>query len=315
MRGAFAGGVAVMLVAVALVAAGCDRGPPIPAVDLALRIADAPADVEFGRAFALTVEVVHRRDLVLDDRAEIERQLTPLSLLLRESTAHDDGVRVRVRRSYDAYVFATGDVVVPAATARARPRAGGTAIEARSEPFALSVRSALAADASAAPELHDELLSPKAARSPWLTLAAVAVSALLVVWTLARRSRRSPAVTPIAPPPPPPPDHDAIARERLARLRADADIASDDAWSVAAAVVVRDWLHARFALPARKRTTEELLADAATTRALAARSRELLADVLMRCDLVKFARRPLPAAERDRLLTSTAAMLDAGGTS
>jgi hypothetical protein len=315
LRGAFAGVAAVMLVAVALVAAGCDRGPPIPAVDLALRVADAPTDVEFGRAFALTVEVVHRRDLVLDDRAELERQRTPLHLRLRETTVHDDGARVRLRLAYDAHVFATGDVVVPAATARARPRAGGTAIEARSEPFALSVRSALAADASAAPELDDELLSPQAARSPWLTLAAAAVAALIVVMTLARRSRRVPAVAPIAPPPLPTPDHDAIARERLARLRADAAVASDDAWSVAAATVVRDWLHARFAVPAGERTTEELLADAATTRALAARSRELLAVVLTHCDLVKFARRPLPAAERDRLLTSTAAMLDAGGTS
>src|SRR6185503_18051502 len=79
----------------------------------------------------------------------------------------------------------------------------------------------------------------------------------------------------------PAPDPAELAMRRLADLRARPPRGDDVVrWYVDASDVVRDFAAARFAVPAARMTSEELVA---------ATSRAPLADVLARCDAVKFA--------------------------
>jgi hypothetical protein len=76
-----------------------------------------------------------------------------------------------------------------------------------------------------------------------------------------------------------------------------------EAFHAAAAAVMRDYVGERFAVPARERTTGELLRAEAIVRAVQEEDLALLAQVLRQCDLVKFARYLPDDAARSRLLT------------
>jgi hypothetical protein len=118
----------------------------------------------------------------------------------------------------------------------------------------------------------------------WWLLAALLVMGLAAfgLWYW-RRHRKSAAVAG----PPPEPAH-VVARRRL---EAALQLLSDpERFTVAVSDVLRWYLEQRFHLPAPERTTEEFLLDLQKTPALEPRHKELLADFLQECDLVKFAR-------------------------
>jgi hypothetical protein len=61
--------------------------------------------------------------------------------------------------------------------------------------------------------------------------------------------------------------------------------------------IVREYVHARFEVPAQQRTTEEALQLLPQAMLADPSQRELLQTVLARCDLAKFANQPLSATE------------------
>ena len=127
----------------------------------------------------------------------------------------------------------------------------------------------------------------------------VLLAALIRYWI--RKRRRSP-VEPVKPSVPP--LHEA--RRRLeAALRL---ISEPKPFCIAVSDVVRWYLERRFALHAPDRTTEEFLEELQLSDLLNADQKQVLAEFLQRCDLVKFARLE-PNESELRQLHSTASRL------
>ena len=127
----------------------------------------------------------------------------------------------------------------------------------------------------------------------WWLLVAVAVMVVtgIVVWFIRRHlAKRS---TELAPPPPPPPH--VVAWERLQRAL---DLIHEAEWfCIEVSHIIRVYLEERFSLHAPDRTTEEFLLELQSSRYLAAEHKQLLANFLSECDMVKFARAEPPEQE------------------
>ena len=127
----------------------------------------------------------------------------------------------------------------------------------------------------------------------WWLLVAVAVLVVtgIVVWFIRRHlAKRS---TELAPPPPPPPH--VVAWERLQRAL---DLIHEAEWfCIEVSHIIRVYLEERFSLHAPDRTTEEFLLELQSSRHLAGEHKQLLANFLSECDMVKFARAEPPEQE------------------
>jgi hypothetical protein len=142
-------------------------------------------------------------------------------------------------------------------------------------------------------------------RVVWLVYAGVIAAAVLAglwVWWRARRRHRRPPPLPLSPV--------ETARRELERLRALAPELEPAALGHQLVEVLRRFLERRHGMLARYRTTDELLG--------AARHRSTpplpfllpFAEVLTRCDNLKFAGLELPAGERTALVAAARAALD-----
>lgn len=109
------------------------------------------------------------------------------------------------------------------------------------------------------------------------------VAAALYLWWRARQRRRD---RPEAEPAPPPPH----VRARHALDQALGLLSDPDRFCTEVSRILRRYLEERFGWNAPDRTTEEFLAELGGAAELPASHRDLLADFLTRCDLVKFAR-------------------------
>jgi hypothetical protein len=299
--------------ALLLALSACARQEPIAAEDLAVRVELPTREVESGRAFPLRVVRSWHKDLQPDDWDS--SALLPLQLRPTGVARRDDGERVEEVHSFDAYAFGSGRFTVPAVGIRARDRSGAERLAASAR-INLDVASALMPGAAAAPELPLELL-PLPRSRPWLLLGLGAVALLLGGSLWFARRRRQPVAVPTPEPAAPAevsPPAAAIALARLAELRRAApDQAQIEAWYATAALVLRDYLEARFLVPAAERTTGELLRAEAITTALTGNDLAMLATVLRQCDLVKFAQHLPDAAARMRFLGAAEQFLAADG--
>jgi len=163
------------------------------------------------------------------------------------------------------------------------------------EPAEIEVSSVLPAGN---PPLRDirEPDPPRGFGALWALLGAAAAAALVRLATRRRATRPAPELEPVVPPPPPPPDPYTAA---LARL----DAIESERWAArgevarhyeAVADALRDYLEAAAGVPARERTTTELLWSLPPRLAESGLRRRVL-EVLGDADLVKFAKlRPLP---------------------
>ncbi|MCC6671835.1 MAG: hypothetical protein IT458_12305 [Planctomycetes bacterium] len=301
-RGACAAPGPALAAALAVLGACRAEGPPIQAEDLAVRVEVGAHEVEFGRAFELRLVRVWRRELVPEPWPE--RALAPLALEVVATHRREDADRIEETRVCLARAFAAGTLTVAPATVSAAPRGGGARRTARSEPLVLQVASALPAGASPEPELPGDLLLPRPRRWPWwLAGCAVALGGAALLFARARRRPPPPATSP-TPAQEPGRDARSRARARLVRLRAAApgDAAAVVAFCVELGDLLREYLAEGFALPALERTSEELLAALAATPRFAPEPVARLRQVLLGCDLAKFAHRPPDAAGRARLL-------------
>ena len=126
----------------------------------------------------------------------------------------------------------------------------------------------------------------------WLLGAgAVLVVAGIVAWFIRRHLAKCSAE--LAPPPPPPPH--VVAWERLQRAL---ELIHEAEWfCIEVSHIIRVYLEERFSLHAPDRTTEEFLLELQSSRRLAGEHKQLLANFLSECDMVKFARAELPEQE------------------
>jgi hypothetical protein len=124
-----------------------------------------------------------------------------------------------------------------------------------------------------------------------LAVAAALVVGGVVAWFVRRRlARRSDE---LAPPPPPPPH--VVAWERL--QRALGLIHEAEQFCTEVSHIIRVYLEERFDLHAPDRTTEEFLIELQSSNRLAVEHKQLLADFLGECDMVKFAKAEPPEQE------------------
>ena len=126
----------------------------------------------------------------------------------------------------------------------------------------------------------------------WLLVAvAVLVVAGIVAWFIRRHLAKCSAE--LAPPPPPPPH--VVAWERLQRAL---ELIHEAEWfCIEVSHIIRVYLEERFSLHAPDRTTEDFLLELQSSRRLAGEHKQLLANFLSECDMVKFARAEPPEQE------------------
>ncbi len=147
---------------------------------------------------------------------------------------------------------------------------------------------------------------PQPARPPvaqWLAIGGGA-AALGLAWLWWRRRQRRQRIQ--TPP--------QVALAALAELAAGREGFSAEVFANRAADVVRHYIAGRFGLAAPRRTTEEFLRALAQDAfaGLSAESDHLRA-FLKSCDLAKFAGAALDGAQRDELLQTARAFIDATG--
>ncbi|MFZ2642212.1 MAG: DUF4381 family protein [Verrucomicrobiia bacterium] len=139
----------------------------------------------------------------------------------------------------------------------------------------------------------------------WAALVLVVAAVVLVVW-LVLRKRRQEAKEQFVP------RQNAVeeARERLEAARRLMLAGEVEAYYVAVSDAVRQYIERQFRLRAAEQTTEEFLQDMTRSQRLRPTHKELLADFLTQCDLVKFARfRPGPK-EMEAVLAAATRFVD-----
>ncbi len=290
--------VSVLSVLSGLMGVGAARGHAQSLTDVrSFEVVASPAKATVGDSIALTFRLhINERDLLTDSVPRPPDQLPP-------------GVRVlsveRLRRGADR-VF-TGRAVI------ALYRPGEREVPSFGVPWVQIVTghrgivTTTPATVEIVPVLAPGNLTLRDIREPeprpgpgFLLIAAGAAGGALAGWLAVRRRRPArpalaPAPEPTAPPPSATPYGQAIAR--LSELEASAPAEGDALapYYEAVADVLRGYLEAAEDLPARERTTSELL-WALPPRLAEAGLRRRLQDVLGEADLVKFARaRPGPA--------------------
>jgi hypothetical protein len=164
----------------------------------------------------------------------------------------------------------------------------------------------LATNGAAIPQQLQDIRGPIEIRSPWMwakagLLVAVLGGLLALAWWWWRR--RGPATRAAF--------VESPADRARKRLTEALDSMHDpERFATRVSEVVRTYLEERFGLRAPERTTEEFLSELATSVALEARHKALLAEFLTGCDLAKFARAEPGPAELEQLHASAFRLVD-----
>jgi len=303
------------------------RVTTVATLALLLHTPPTRAQVDYGRALTVTAEpgkvglgdsVTLRFRLIINDR-DLVADTVP-----RPVGDLPAGVRIlsveKLRRGADR-VF-TGSAVIAFYRPGKRPLpvfgipwiqvVTGRRGVVTHDPAEIEVASVLPAGN---PPLRDirEPESPRGFGALWALLAAAAAAA--IAWLAARRRAKRPAPEPepVAPPPPPPPPPDpyAAALLRLDAIEAERWAAHGDVARhyQAVADALRDYLEEADGLPARERTTTELLWSLPPRLAeggLRRRVQEVLGDA----DLVKFAKLRPRSEEAARYTTRARDLLE-----
>ncbi|HUQ14552.1 MAG TPA: hypothetical protein VM094_00740 [Gemmatimonadales bacterium] len=286
----------------------------ILALSLPISLSPPPAhaQADYGRALTVTVEpgrvglgdsVTLRFRLTINDRDLIADSVPrPVGDL-------PAGVRIfsveKLRRGPDRAFTGSAVIAFYRPGKRALPAFGILWIQVVTgrrgvvthDPAEIEVASVLPAGN---PPLRDirEPDSPPGFGGLWALFAAAAAAAIAWLATRRRAKRPVPEPEPVAPPPPPPPPPDpyAAALVQLDAIEAECWAARGDVARhyEAVADALRDYLEEADGLPARERTTTELLWSL-PPRLAEGGLRRRVQDVLGDADLVKFAKlRPRP---------------------
>ena len=272
----------------------------------------AHAQLDYGRSFTITAEpakvglgdsVTIRFRLALNDR-DLLSDTTP-----RPVAELPPGVRIfsvePLRRGADRVLTGTARIAFYRTGKRETPVFGMPWIQivtghrgiVTHEPVEIEVTSTIPAGN---PPLRDirEPDSPRGFGALWALLGAAAAAGIawLVARPLKRRRQVKPEPAAAPPPPPPPPDPYTTALARLDAIDAESWSARGDVARhyELVADALRDYLEAAHGIPARERTTTELLWSLPPGLAEGGLRRRMQ-EVLEEADLVKFAKvRPAP---------------------
>jgi hypothetical protein len=267
----------------------------------------AHAQLNYGRSFTVTAEPAKAG---LGDSIVLRFRLTPndrdllTDTLPRPVGELPAGVRILsvepLRRDFDRVFTGTAVIALYRPGKRALPVFGVPWIQivtgqrgmVTHEPVDIEVASELPAGNPALRDIR-EPDSPRGLGPLWAVLGAAGAAALVWLVTRRRARRRFPEPEAAAPPPPtPPPPHPiAVALARLDQLETEREVGHGDVARhyQAVADALRDYLEAEAGLPARERTTTELLWSL-PPRFAEAGLRRRVQDLLGDADLVKFAR-------------------------
>ncbi|MDP6930197.1 MAG: hypothetical protein QF412_10890 [Planctomycetota bacterium] len=267
----------------------------VPEEKVLFRIKIGTAEVESGKGFSLTVLRGWSKGLIAEEWSD--EILSPLNLHLIETIRREqEGGFTEELRHYRAHVFAPGEFILPARPFRARPRDGGAERVTFSEELKLSVSSSLLPGDSGSAEMPRQ---PFSSPIPWYLRWSIAVAGLLVFVLLIRSPSRRESVLSTESVTP-----GQLALTRLQRLRERRPQGIGDARAdyIESSSVLRSYIEEEFSLCILEATTEEFLAAEQTRRELGVAQREMLADFLGHCDLVKFARHEPLLSEREKML-------------
>jgi hypothetical protein len=142
----------------------------------------------------------------------------------------------------------------------------------------------------------------------WMVVTAgVVAAALLALLTafIVRAVRNRPNA--------PPPTAREIALRRLKEAEADLERIEPYAFSIRVSDILRQYISAQYRLHATEQTSQEFLAEAAKSPHFTGADKELLADFLERCDLIKFAHVDATSDDSRGLLAQAVRFVDASG--
>jgi len=211
----------------------------------------------------------------------------------------DKDGRVRHTQHYKMETYLTGMYEIPPARVGYGP--ADAMKEVVSTPVCIEVRSVVQTNDlfSGIRDIKQPVSLADAMRARWkrlvaggLVLAAVMAGAVVLATHFMRRARR---------PAPPVPAHEvayAALRALFARNLVEAGLIKEYYFELSA--ILRHYIENRFGLRAPERTTEEFLAELGSSGTLVERHRQLLADFLAECDLVKFANYGASQADAQR---------------
>jgi len=267
--------------------------------DLELRVECDSTQIEFGKAVTFTITRRWSKEL-LPEALALETW-APLVLSAVETRRTEGEHQIEESVRYRAHVFTREDLpALPPLLFKARSRDFKQERTTSAPAPALRLVRGAESRPTGPPEVPSEFFpAPLAWQKP--ALLGTLVIAGLCIWAWQSRRR---GAWPFASAAPAAVDPRARALATLAEVRERTPAAGDDprATWVAAADAVRDYLAARFSVPAGELTSEELLAAPATLQALGAEGRANLAHLLVSCDRVKFSGELPGPAERLAML-------------
>jgi hypothetical protein len=276
-----------VLLAAAVLAAGCRRHEPIPAADpYSLSVALSTNVVRVGDVVRLTLTSGHPRDVHLSIPTFQRGKEIVVRSQASQTTALPDN-RAQTVAVCDLSSFVVGDHLLFSNGIQC-VRTDGSVAKTHFPDARLTVVTALA-DTNSAPRDIKDILRWPGAVPRWIPgLLIIAVLAALAAF-VARRFLSKPRTFLRYPPPSPP--HD-VALNALRDLLAQGLIEAGEVeeFYVRLSAIVRRYIEDRFRLRAPERTTEEFIREAISSRLLSHEHQMLTRDFLEQCDLVKFAR-------------------------
>jgi hypothetical protein len=265
--------------------------------DRSFSVTAEPAKVGLGDSITLRFRlIINDRDLVTDSIPRPVEELPAGVRILSVEKLHRDADRAFTGSAVIAF-YRPGKRALPVFGIPWLQIVTGQRGVVTHEPAEIEVASVIPAGN---PPLRDirEPNSPRGVGVLWALLAATVAAAIIRLATRRRAKRPAPEPEPVAPPPPPPlpPDPYAAALVRLDAIEAEQWAARGDIARhyEAVADALRDYLEEADGLPARERTTTELLWSL-PPRLAEGGLRRRLQEVFGDADLVKFAKlRPRP---------------------
>jgi hypothetical protein len=315
-----------------------DAGPP-SVVPLALQARIEPPRVAFGERFDLVIDVTRDRGAPLTLPTSLpESEACPrageprVSVVELSDSIPDAGTPARVKETIripylaldieklktPALVLTAKDgssldvpaldvnVIVPSQAEILAGPDGGVLMGPDGGPIPpgqVPLESAASVIAYAVPD-----------ERPWVALGTLTITglALAIARAVQRRLRKRAPAAPAAPPPPPRPAHE-IALERLEALLASGLLQQGDTAPFVERLmdeVLRDYIAARFELPAGARTTRELVKELLSVT-VAGLDVALVDELLKDADLVKFAKASIAQDRAHAMASRVRALVEA----
>lgn len=272
-----------------------------PKEELSIRVVTPTKEVEFGKAFPLTITRTWGRDWI--PGVWNDPSVENLQLKLEKQSQRENGDQIEEIREFAAYAFGMNELVIPSIIFEAHRGEGSLEKEAKSEELRLTIRSTLPAEDTGVAEVPGDLLEQPFPWLFWSTIAAAILAVLgMFLWFRRRRAKPTELAKPVAPRIPP--LQRALARLAKLRMREVRNEEEVQGFYVEASSLIREYLEESFGLRAPEMTTEEFLNAAQNSQLLRIEEQSLLREFLDHCDLVKFAKLPSKPTDREKLLTS-----------